>query len=124
MHDHTRLIVWQRAQAFAAEVHAAAQRGRMRRTVGLAPQLRRASASIGATIAEGAAQETQAQFARFLQVAIASARETANHLELARDTGALDLAASARLLTEVGVVRRMLTALLARVREQEAAAGG
>jgi hypothetical protein len=93
MHDHTRLIVWQRAQAFAAEVHAAAQ-------------------------------ETQAQFARFLQVAIASARETANHLELARDTGALDLAESARLLTEVGVVRRMLTALLARVREQEAAAGG
>ena len=52
---------------------------------GLTSQMRRASVSIGANVAEGACRRGDVDFARFLQIASGSAAELEYHLLLSHD---------------------------------------
>lgn len=83
---------------------------------GLTSQIRRACSSIPANIAEGCGRDTDADFARFLQIAAGSASELDYHLLLAHDlkfiTG-IDYVTLSQGLTEV---RKMLTAFIKRLR--------
>ena len=83
-------------------------------------QLRRAAASIGANIAEGAAQESNAQYGRFLVIAIASAGEVINHTAVSRDVALLTAEQCDFIDAEIDAIRAMLTVLLRRVRERDA----
>jgi four helix bundle protein len=118
MQDHTKLRVWQRAHALTLTVFTLTNESSFRSAAGLGGQLQRAMASIGANIAEGAGQDTTAQFARFLSMAIASANEVANHLALARDTQCISAVVAEELLVELGVIRAMLITLQRRVRQR------
>jgi len=118
MQDHTKLFVWQRAHALTLDIHRAAREISGRRSPGLVPQLLRACASIPANIAEGAGQETPAQFARFLTIAIASANETENHLVLVRDLEMLSPHRASPLVAELCELRRMIMTLRKRVLER------
>lgn len=60
-----------------------------------------------------------ADLARFLQIAAGSASETANHLLLARDLGMLDDEQSHCPMRELTEIRRMLTALIKKVRTSQ-----
>jgi len=115
MQDFKKLLVWQRAQAFAAIVYGATRMLRGRDVVSLRSQLRRASQSIAANIAEGANTAGPRDFARYLQIAIGSASETESHLDLARRTGVLDDAVAMPLIDEVVEIRKMLIVLRRRV---------
>lgn len=87
------------------------------RPVGLASQVRRSAQSIRANITEGCSRPTNRDFARFLQIAIASASELEDHLEFARDVDLLKPNEANPLLIQVVEVRRMLYALLKRVQD-------
>ena len=115
MQDFTRLHVWERAQQFTVDVFEATEGLRGTHAAGLRSQLRRASSSIGANIAEGAGQEGAPQFARYLQIAIGSTSEVESHLDLA---GRVHLIGPTRVVTlrrEVRELRRMLAGLRKRV---------
>ncbi len=56
----------------------------------LRSQLLRSARSIAANLAEGAGSDSQATFARYISIAIASTRETRYHLGFARDAGYLN----------------------------------
>ncbi len=116
MHNHRKLLVWQRAHALAVEVyrHSATMRGR--RYAALSEQLKRAVASIPANIAEGAGVGTDAQFARHLAIAAGSAREVDNHLAMAVAVGLITEAQYHHWLGEVAIVSRQLVALQRRLR--------
>lgn len=119
MQNHQNLRVWQRAHALTVCVVKCTERGPS--DAGwLIRQLRRAAASIGANISEGAGQETSAQFGRFLVVALASPNEVLNHAAVARDIGHLSGTDYTYIDREVEAIRAMLTVLLRRVREREA----
>jgi four helix bundle protein len=79
MQDYTKLVVWQRARSLNLAVHQAARGIRPQTAPGLRSQLMRATMSIGATIAEGAARETRVDFARFITMAISSTSEVEHH---------------------------------------------
>ena len=111
MADFTDLVVWQRAQALMVRVYAATERVDARRFPGMTSQLRRAAAAIGTNIAEGSAQATGAQFARYLTIAIGSAAEVQHHLDSAHRVGMLSSALSRELATETLAIRRMTVAL-------------
>ncbi len=97
------------------ELHRATRAVPVRHAPGLVPQLLRAAASVPANIAEGAGQESGAQFARFLTIAIASANEVENHLSMATGLGLLTDSTGASLISELQTIRRMTYTLRKRV---------
>ena len=88
-----------------------------RDNAGLIGQMRRAAISIPANIAEGSSRSTDADFARFLQIAIASATELEYHLEFAADTDLIARADFESRQRDVVEVRRMLIGLVRRLRQ-------
>jgi four helix bundle protein len=82
---------------------------------GLTSQVRRASASIGANIAEGCGRRSDAEFKRFLQIARGSASELECHLLLARDLRFLEPDQFNDLAAKVLEVQRMLASLVQRL---------
>jgi four helix bundle protein len=85
---------------------------------GLTSQMRRASVSIGANIAEGSCRRGDVDFARFLQIAAGSAAELEYHLLLSRDLELLEEADYRRVSEEVVEVKRMLAALMQKLRAE------
>jgi four helix bundle protein len=118
MQDFKKLDVWKRGHELTVQVYQATSGLGERRFPGLFAQMRRAAASIPANIAEGCGHASQAELARFLQHAIASATELEYHLLLARDLDLLPLAAFAKLDARTTQARQMLFGLLRRVRAQ------
>ncbi len=83
-------------------------------------QLLRAVRSIAANLAEGAGSESQATFARYIAIALASAKESECHVEFARDTGALTPQTHADLTAQLRNLAPRLVRLLAAVRANAA----
>ena len=82
---------------------------------GLKSQIRRASASIPANIAEGCGRSSNGDFARFLYNGMGSACELEYHLLLSKDLGYISAADHKKADGEVTEVKRMLSALIAKV---------
>ena len=122
MRPFRELTVWARAHSLTIGVFRATQRVRRGEFPGLVPQLRRAASSIPANIAEGCGHAGQREFARFLQMAMASASELEYHLLLAAELGILQRSAYEQLESQVKEVKRMLTSLIKRIRSDEASA--
>ena len=118
MQAFRNLAVWQRAHALAVACHRTPFRRGLQASPGLRSQLLRAAASIAANIAEGAGQRSQAQFARFIEIAISSTHELDNHIELARSLEMIDSRTADELQELVWEVARMLTGLHRKVRER------
>lgn len=108
-----RLRVAERAHHLALAVYRATDGWTDR---SLAIQARRAALSVPANVAEGASREGPREFARFIGIAFASAAELAYHLRFAEDLGILATERATALREETALVRRMLWALLQRLR--------
>ena len=79
------LRVWQEGMQLAEECYRLSQLLPKDELFGLTSQVRRASVSIPANIAEGCGRGGHADFGRFLQMAMGSASELEYHLLLSRD---------------------------------------
>jgi len=86
---------------------------------GLTCQLRRAALSVSCNIAEGCTRSTDADFARFLDMAIGSASEVECQLLLAHDLGYLQRKEFDGLLTQVVDVKRMLAKFIGTLRKSK-----
>jgi four helix bundle protein len=75
-------------------------------------QMRRAAASIGTNLAEGCCRSSDADFARFVQIALGSASELEYQMLLARDLNLMAATEYAPLAAAVERTKRMLTALV------------
>jgi four helix bundle protein len=119
MYPFRKLSVWRRAHALALQVHEATEPAFQRRRYwSLIDQMRRASISVAAKIAEGSGQVTSAQFAGYLTIALGSARELDYHVLLGRDLRVLTNSDYARLDARVDQVSRMLAVFRDRVAER------
>jgi four helix bundle protein len=81
------LVVWQKAHAFVLAVYRLTESFPDREKFGLSHQMRRAAVSIPANIAEGFGKRSQADKARFLNIAEGSLEECRYYLILAHDLG-------------------------------------
>lgn len=118
MRDFRQLKVWDRAHKLTLEIYGITACFPREELCGLTSQLRRASASIPANIAEGFGQGGNAELARFLQISLGSAYETEYHLLLANDLGLLAKAAYEDLQPRTIEVKSMLASLLVKVRSE------
>jgi four helix bundle protein len=110
------LKVWEKAHAITLDIYAASRSFPRDELYGLTSQMRRASASIGANIAEGSCRKGDVEFGRFLQIAMGSASELEYHILLARDLQILQRLDYERLSDGVVEVKRMLASLIRSIR--------
>jgi four helix bundle protein len=116
MQDYKKLVVWAKAHQLVLCVYRVTGRWSRRADAGLAAQLRRAAASIAANIVEGCHRRTRTDFARFLDIAYASAAEVEYHLLLARDIELLGEEQFVELDGKTTHVKRMLAGLQKRLK--------
>jgi four helix bundle protein len=116
MQDYRKLAVWKRSHELTLSIYAATGTFPREESFGLTSQLRRAASSVPANIVEGCGRDTNAEFARFLYIALGSAKELEYHLLLAHDLGYLSDEAYTAIIHEATGVKMMLSGLLAQVR--------
>jgi four helix bundle protein len=114
--DFRKLKVWEKAHTLTLDVYKASRSFPREEIYGLTSQIRRASVSIGANIAEGTCRRGDVDFARFLQMAAGSASEVEYHLLLARDLNLLEASDYQRLSEKAVEVKRMLASLMQKLR--------
>ena len=109
------LQIWHQAREFAALVYEVTASFPDTERYGLAGQMMRAANSVSLNIAEGSGRNTDADFTRFLSIAIGSAFEVAGASFLALDRGYIDeethqklYAEAQRLAKSIGSFRRTL----------------
>jgi len=85
MKDFRQLKVWEKSHLLALAFYKATKDFSKEELYGLTSQMCRASMSIPTNIAEGCGRNTDADFARFLQMAMGSASETEYELILAKN---------------------------------------
>jgi four helix bundle protein len=85
MVDFKALKVWQKAHEMTLHTYRVTAGFPQQELHGLTSQLRRATASIGANVAEGCGCRSDGEMCRFLQIARGSASEAEYHFLLARD---------------------------------------
>ena len=116
MKDFRELKVWEKSHHLALAVYTATARFPKDELYGLTGQIRRASVSIPANIAEGCGRNGDAELARFLQIAMGSASELEYHLLLSRDLGLMDVASSDQLAQETTEIKRMLASFIQKLK--------
>lgn len=116
MKDFRKLSVWHKAHTSVVAVYQATRSYPKDKLYGLTSQTRRASVSIAANIAEGCGRSTDADFARFLEIAAGSANEVEYHLLLACELNFLPAEEYENLASGIREVKQMLTALIRRLR--------
>ena len=80
-----KIEAWQLARAFNRSIYALSKNFPKDEMFGLTAQLLRASVSISSNIAEGSGRNSDADFARFLEIAYASLMEATSQLFVALD---------------------------------------
>ena len=112
MKDFHELKVWQKAHELTLAIYRVTARFPREELYELTRQLRRASASIAANLAEGCGRDGDPEFARYCSIAMGSASEVEYHLLLARDLKLFKPGEYEELAPRAIELKRMLTALL------------
>ncbi len=115
MKNFRDLIVWNKAHALTLEIYKVTDHFPRREMFGVTSQLRRASSSIAANIAEACGRVAKGDFSRFLSNAMGSASEVEYFLVLCRDLKLLTPEVHQRCNHDIVEVKRMLAALITKV---------
>lgn len=110
------MIVWDKAQELTLRIYKATQKFPTSEKFGLIAQMRSASSSMGANIAEGCGRGSNKEFLRYLHIAIGSAFEIENHIVLAGRLKYLDNEEASMMVEDVIELKRMLSGLMRKVK--------
>ena len=112
MREHVRsvrdLLVWQRAMDLVEICYRLTANFPQEEKFGLKSQIRRASTSIPANIAEGFGRWNPADFARFISIASGSLRELETHLAISARLEFLNTSSVTSTLRQTEELARML----------------
>jgi four helix bundle protein len=106
------LDVWSMAMSLAESCYRATREFPREETYGMTAQIRRASTSVPANIAEGYGRDQTGSFIQFLRIAQGSARELETHLILAGRVGLLRSKTLSGLLDECESISKMLRSII------------
>ena len=88
---YQKLLVWQKAYQFALSVYKMTERFPKEEKYGLTSQIRRASISVFANIAEGYERHYRKEYVQFLAMSKGSVGEIETYLMFARDLGYINM---------------------------------
>ncbi|MGE0580548.1 MAG: four helix bundle protein [Steroidobacteraceae bacterium] len=116
MRDYRRLEVYRCAEQLVIDTYRCTASMALEERYRLRAQMRAAAVSIASNIAEGSARTTDLDFARFIEIALGSARELECQLTLAEKLGVL-MANPRDASARCDRTSRMLTTLLRALRK-------
>jgi len=116
MQNYKDLKVWEKAHQFTLMIYDVSKQFPKEELYGLTNQIRRASSSIPANIAEGCGKNTNGDFAKFLNIALGSANESEYFILLAKDLTYISVEKFETLYKLINEIKAMLIALIAKVR--------
>jgi four helix bundle protein len=119
LRDFRELDVWKKSHALALESYRITRLFPKEELYGLVSQIRRCATSVPANIAEGCGSDSDAEFARFLTMAMKSATEFEYHLLLAHDPDLLSSDVHSVIEPRVVEVKKMLTAFIRKLRPRK-----
>jgi four helix bundle protein len=108
---------WQKARQATTKVYELTNKGSFAKDFGLREQIRRASVSIMANIAEGHGRRTNTEFANFLNISRGSVAEVQSHLYVALDLEYIEQQVFDEIYEILIEVSRMTLALAKYLRE-------
>jgi four helix bundle protein len=115
MRDFKKLKVWQRSHQLVLDIYKSTEKFPKIELYGLTSQIRRSAVSIPSNIAEGCGKEGQAEFARYLRIAMGSANELEYQLILSHDLQYLTAEVFETLIDEVNQLKKMLVTFVKRI---------
>jgi len=118
MRNYKDLVVWEKAHRLTLAVYKNTRPFPNEERFGLTSQMRRASASIAANLAEGCGRRSDGEMGRFIQIAMGSGAELSYHFLLARDLGLLEDKLYQGLDSDLGAVMRMMSSLSQKIRSR------
>ena len=118
MKDFRDLIVWSKSHELTLKVYKLTEKFPKEEMFGLKSQIRRASSSIPANIAEGCGRSGNGDFARFLYNGMGSTCELEYHLLLSKDLGYIPVDDHKKVDADVVEIKRMLSSLIAKVNSE------
>lgn len=110
---------WQKARQTTKLVYETTSQGQFAKDFGLRDQIRRASVSIMANIAEGYGRRSDKEFSNFLNIAHGSVAETQSHLYVALDLSYLGQSDFNRLYTLLDEDSKMIMGLTRHLRNRQ-----
>ncbi len=116
MRNYRDLMVWEKAHKLTLAIYRETNAFPKEERFGLTSQVRPASSSIPANLAEGCGRRSDGEMGRFVQIAMGSGAELSYHLILCRDLGILGTEKFSRLSSDLEEVMRMLSSLSGRVK--------
>jgi four helix bundle protein len=111
MQDFRDLKVWHRSHQIVLKIYDYTKGFPKHELYGVTSQIRRAATSMPTNIAEGSSRGSDADFARFLQIAFSSSAEVEYLLLLSLDLNYLEKTIYQNLYQELTETRRMIAAL-------------
>lgn len=123
MKDFHNLKIWERAHKLTMSIYMLTKEFPKEELYGLTNQMRRSSSSIPTNIAEGCGRDSQAELTRFFKLAMGSSSELDYQLILAHDLQYMDVKAYTNLSAELSEFRRMLNALIQKIKRDNRGEG-
>lgn len=119
MQNYKELRVWSKSHELTLHIYTATKDFPKDELYALTNQIRRASSSIPANIAEGCGKNTSNDFAKYLNISLGSANETEYFILLSKDLGYLSVDNYEALNKLVNEIKAMLILLIQKVRTSQ-----
>ncbi len=116
MQNYKDLKVWEKSHHFTLKIYESTKKFPKDELYALTSQLRRASSSIPANIAEGCGKMTKQDFAKYLNIALGSSNESEYFIILSKDLNYLSQEDFDILSSLINEIKGMLIALINKVR--------
>lgn len=112
MESYRDLIVWKKGVSLVTLVYKVTDKFPKSEMFGLTSQMRRASVSIPANIAEGYARKHRAEYIQFLRIAYGSGAELETYVAVLKDLGYVSDSTIVSLDESLAEIMRMLNKLI------------
>ncbi len=114
--NFTDLNIWKEGNRLAVEIYKITKLFPRSEIFGTVSQLRRASSSISANIAEGFGRKGSKEFIQYLHQAKGSLYETQNLILLCQDIGYIEKSIAINILNQYELLAKMLNSFISKVK--------
>ena len=111
MRDFKKYDIWKLSHAFTLKIYDITKSYPKDEVYGIISQIRRASSSIPTNISEGCGRDSDAEFNRFLTIALGSTSEVEYLIILSKDLNYIDENSFITLNEEINIIKRKIYSL-------------